>query len=315
MKSREYSIARLFALTILACLVWSVTSVAETTKRGIPGRDTPLVVGYSAQVFYNVDPRDAIGLTKVWVHLADRKLNNTRETEVVYFKDLHAAEKALANNEVDILVMIPEEFIYLRVKIPLAPILSTDYGRHFYDEMLLLVREDSSIKRIEQLRGKNLRIESGQKGTTPILWLDSYLAARTLSNAQKFFGSISAYPKITQVIMPVFFSQTDACLASRSSYETMVELNPQLGRQLHILERSPGFTTGIIAVRKDFRNPARDAMVEILKEMHTDPKGKQLLTLFRINRLVPFMPEHLASLEKLISENQGRTDSAGRRKQ
>jgi phosphonate transport system substrate-binding protein len=85
----------------------------------------------------------------------------------------------------------------------------------------------------------------------------------------------------------------------------MVELNPQLGRQLRVLERSPGFVTGILAVRKDIHNPRRDAMVETLQEMHTDPKGRQLLTLFRCNRLVPFVAEHLASVEKVLREHRG----------
>jgi hypothetical protein len=34
--------------------------------------------------------------------------------------------------------------------------------------------------------------------------------------------------------------------------------------------------------------------------MHNDPKGKQVLTLFRINRLVPIRAEHLASIEKVV---------------
>jgi phosphonate transport system substrate-binding protein len=314
MELRQSSIIRFFALAVLCSMAWCMIASAETSLRGFPGKDAPLVVGYSSQVFYNVDPRDAIGLSKVWLHLADSKLNNTRESNVVFYKDLYEIEKAQANAEVDILVLLPEEFISLRDRSQLLSVLSTDYGRHFYDELLLLVREDSGITRIGQLRGKHLRLESGQKGTTPMQWLDSYLGARSLPEAQQFFGSISAYPKVSQVIMPVFFGKADACLASRSSFETMAELNPQLGRQLRILERSPGFATGVIAVRKDILNPARDALVEILKDMHLDPKGRQLLTLFRINRLVSYKPEHLLSVEKVVRENRTRTESSARRK-
>jgi phosphonate transport system substrate-binding protein len=299
----------------MLCSIASATAFADTSPKGAGGKDTPIVIGYSSQVFYNVDPRDAIGVTKVWLRLADSKLNNTRETSVVFYKDLPDAEKALANSEVDILVLLPEEFISLRDRNPLVPVLSTDYGRHFYDELLLLVRKESGITQIGQLRGKQMRLESGQKGTTPMQWLNSYLRTRSLPEAPQFFGSISTFPKVSQVIMPVFFGHADACLASRSSFETMSELNPQLGRQLRILERSPGFATGIIAVRKDIRNPARDALVETLKEMDLDPKGKQLLTLFRINRLVSYKPEHLSSVEKVLRENKPRTEVVPRRKQ
>jgi phosphonate transport system substrate-binding protein len=146
-------------------------------------------------------------------------------------------------------------------------------------------------------------------------WLDSLLTARVSSGAQGFFGSISEATKATQVVMPVFFGQADACLVNRSLLETMSELNPQVGRQLLILEQSPGFVTGILAARKNFSHTQRDTVVKILQEMHTDPKGKQIMSLFRITRLVPFMPEHLASVEKVLRVRQGRTDSVAGRKQ
>ena len=111
-----------------------------------------------------------------------------------------------------------------------------------------------------------------------------------------------------------FFGQVDACLVSRNSYNISAELNPQLGRQLRVLEQSPGFVTGIIAVRKGLEKANRDAIMKILTEMYTDPKGKQIMTLFRINRLVPFMPEHIVSVTKVIREHQETTNRVAKRK-
>lgn len=286
----------------------------DTGHRSGHDENKPLVVGYSPLLFYNINPRDAIGLTKVWVQMVDRRLKFSGETSVVLFKDLRDAESAMAKNEVDIIVLIAEEFLTLRETVPLLPVLTADYGKHFYDELLLLVRDDRGITRVGQLRNKSLRIETGQKGSIPMQWLDTLLLASGSSDSRGFFSSVTEYPKATQTILPVFFGQADACLASLNSFDTLAELNPQLSRHLRILEKSPGFATGIIAVRKDVQNQRRDAMLEALLEMHTDPKGKQLLTLFRINRLIPFRAEHLAAVEKVLREHRGRTDSAARRK-
>jgi phosphonate transport system substrate-binding protein len=294
----------------LSLIIGAGASAAETSCE----KDRPLVLGYSNQVFYNVDPRDAIGLTKVWIQTADRKSKTSTETSVVFFNNLNEIESSLKANKVDVVILIAEEYLKLRDRVPLAPVLSADYGNHFYDELLLLVRADSGITRLEQLRSKNLKIESGQKGAVPILWLDSFLKDKFSSDARHFFTTITDSPKASQVIMPLFFNQTDACLASRTSFETMVELNPQLGRKLHIMAKSPGFMTGIVAVRKDILNPRRDALVEIIRDSNSDPKGRQLLTLFRINRLVDFKTEHLASVEKVLKKQPVKTDSASRRK-
>ncbi|NVN92718.1 MAG: PhnD/SsuA/transferrin family substrate-binding protein, partial [Desulfuromonadales bacterium] len=302
---RTHVIVGSIALALLCNLAWCAPLQAETVRKS-----GSLTIGYSAQVFFNVDPRDVIGLTKVWASLADRNLKQSGDTSVVIFKTLAEAEKALEHNEVDILVMIPEEFISLRTRIPLTPVLSADYGKNFYDELFLVVRKDSGITRISQLRGKSLRVETGQKGSVPLQWLDQIILSRTSSGAKGLFSNISEIPKASQVLMPVFFKQCDACLVSQTSFDVMSELNPQIGRQLQVLEKSPGFVTGILAVRKDVRNPRRDAMVEILQDMHNDPKGKQLLTLFRINRLVPFRHEHLAAAEKVIRDHRNKTERA-----
>jgi phosphonate transport system substrate-binding protein len=293
------------------CLAGALSAAADETG---PDTGRPVVVGFSGKVFFNVDPRDAIGLTRVWMQTADRPVKGAGQSTVVFLRDVEAMEKALKKNEVDIVVLIAQEFFQLRDRIPLAPVLSADYGKHFFDELLLLVRTDSGITRLEQLRGKSIRIESCRKGSVPLRWLDSYLMTRLATNSLSFFSAIREYTKASQVIMPLFFSQIDACLASRDSFETMSEMNPQIGRSLRVLETSPGFVTGLIAVRRDIRNPRRDALVKALRDMNNDPKGRQLLTLFRINRLVDFRAEHLVSIDRVMKESRDKGEAVSRRK-
>jgi ABC-type phosphate/phosphonate transport system substrate-binding protein len=295
----------------LYCIVGYASASANNQELA---KDRPLVIGYSSKAFFNVDPRDAIGLSKVWINTADRVMGNRTPSNVVYFNDSDEMERALLANEVDIVVLIAQEYVHLQERVPLRPVLSADYGRHFYGELLLLVRNDSGISRVEQLRGKSIRIESGQRGSIPIQWLDSYLMARVASDSHSFFSAITEYSKASQVIMPLFFKQSDACLASKDSLETMSELNPQIGRALRILETSPGFATGLLAVRSDIRNPRRDALVKAIREIHNDPKGRQLLTIFRINRLVDFKVEHMATIEKTLKEHRNILDRTKRRR-
>jgi phosphonate transport system substrate-binding protein len=291
-------------------LAGTLTAAADES---CPDTGRPVVIGFSGKVFFNVDPRDAIGLARVWMQTADRAMKGAMPSTVVFLREIEDLEKALRNNEVDIVVLIAQEFVQLRGRVPLAPVLSADYGKHFYDELLVLVRNDSGITRMEQLRGKSIRIESCRKGSVPIRWLDSYLTKRVSTNSRTFFSTIREYPKASQVIMPLLFNQTDACLASRDSLETMNELNPQIGRSLRILETSPGFVTGLIAVRRDIRNPRRDALVKALRDMNNDPKGRQLLTMFRINRLVDFKAEHLVSIDRVLKESRDKGEPVSRR--
>ena len=115
----------------LYCIVGYGSASADNQELA---KDRPLVIGYSSKAFFNVDPRDAIGLSKVWINTADRAMGNKAPSNVVFFNDSGEMERALLANEVDIVVLIAQEFVHLQERVPLRPVLSADHGRHFYDD-------------------------------------------------------------------------------------------------------------------------------------------------------------------------------------
>lgn len=67
----------LLRLFILALAIGtSCPASAMDSAAGVPPQERPLVIGYSSKVFFEVDPRDAIGLTKVWAQAADRAIRD-----------------------------------------------------------------------------------------------------------------------------------------------------------------------------------------------------------------------------------------------
>jgi hypothetical protein len=84
----------------------------------------------------------------------------------------------------------------------------------------------------------------------------------------------------------------------------MVSLNPQLGRELTILVESPNFVKAIIGINKKQRTEEyRKLIEESLAELHQEPNGQQLLSIFRLEKLVPFKTEHLSSIKELLQEH------------
>jgi ABC-type phosphate/phosphonate transport system substrate-binding protein len=315
MNRLESTRIRFPALALLCCLVWCSSSHAETLHRESPNGIETIVFGYTPQIFYSVDKMDAVELMNAWARISERKLNHSIKISTVMYRTLADVEHAVAKKEVDLIVMIPEELLSLRSQADLAPVLSADFGDTVYNNLLLLVREGSGSTQIGRLRGKSLIIDMGQKGTIPLKWFESLLKAEGLPKSGLFLGRMTESSNGSQALMPVFFGKADACLVERNHYETSLELNPQIAQRLHILARSPGFVTGIISVRKGVSKTVRDKVVKVLQEMHTDPRGKQIMTLFRINRLVPFLPEHLTSVKKLLPAITIKSAIAAQRKQ
>jgi len=78
----------------------------------------------------------------------------------------------------------------------------------------LLVKRDGAYKRLSDLRGRRLCISKAPKMCAAPAWLETLLDDERLGVADAFFGSITAETKISRVVLPVFFDQADACIAS-----------------------------------------------------------------------------------------------------
>jgi hypothetical protein len=81
-----------------------------------------------------------------------------------------------------------------------------------------------------------------------------------------------------------------------------------------VLARSGDMVGGVISLRADFDPSQKDRVIGILESLDKDPQGKQLLRLFRVDRLAPFRGEYLVSTEAMLAEHaELRTNPAKRR--
>jgi len=117
------------------------------------------------------------------------------------------------------------------------------------------------------------------------IWLDTLLLQKGLRRAAEFCGRATFVNKATKVALPVFFRQADACLMTRRSFETMAELNPQLGKQLRVLAASPEVVPSGFAFRADYHSPFREQILVEMTQLSESPAGQQILALTQADRI------------------------------
>jgi phosphonate transport system substrate-binding protein len=111
-------------------------------------------------------------------------------------------------------------------------------------------------------------------------WLDTQLAKEGAKPTAAWLGKITKTTKLSHVVLPVFFHQCDACVAMRSEFETLCELNPQLGQQLQIIARSPEMVTAMFCFRADYAPAFKAKIFAGLEDLNKTPAGQQVLTIF-----------------------------------
>jgi ABC-type phosphate/phosphonate transport system substrate-binding protein len=170
-------------------------------------------------------------------------------------------------------------------------------------EYLLLVHRQKGITVLPQLNNKRLVITS-EYGASDVnlLWLDREMKKHGLPKTTLFFKTLKQVPKASQAILPVFFQQAEAALVPRSAYETMAELNPQIVTDLAILAASPPFPRGLTAFREDIKPEAKQRIIASALNLHTYPRGRQILTLFKTEQVVRLPKNYFDNLIRLLKD-------------
>lgn len=172
-------------------------------------------------------------------------------------------------------------------------------------EYLLLVHQSSGIVSLANLRGRNLLLYDNTRTCLAKVWLETVLASAHLGPADTFLGRVESNPKLSRVVLPVFFQHADACLVTRRGFSTMCELNPQLAKQLRILAFSPKLLTTFTAFHKDSAPESKRRFLAAIRDLNQTVAGRQALMLFGSTRLVQIDSSALRTSLELIRAYEG----------
>lgn len=260
-----------------------------------------LLVGFSSRVFPDIDQRDAQVAMELWARELSRK-SGIPAAQVTIFHDTAMLRKAVQRGMLHIVTMSAIEYLKVRDEISLNPafVASTRVGRNM--DQLLIVHRDSGIRKVKDLRDKSFAMLPSAKLEVARIWVNVLLRRNGIREGSACFCRVKEYTKASKAIMGVFFRQADATVVSRGTFETCRALNPQLGEELVILAESPSLMGNITCLSLSISAPFRSAIENAALHLHENSVGKQILTLFQIDRVIRFKGADLAGVEELLAE-------------
>ncbi len=262
-----------------------------------------LNIGFSSQSFPKGVVKDAeIAIKSLADALSERTAARFQKAAAVIFEDLAELDIALGKKEIDILGLVTLDYIQLENSLPMIPFFVASYENSPYMDLVIVVRKESAVEDLTQLRNTILLIDTRNKERLAKLWIDVLLLRAALPPREMYFKEIVEVEKASQAILPVFFDRAAACITSRRALNTMVELNPQVGRELRIIQESAQLLAGVVCVRDDMLPDDRETILDTLENIHAEPEGEQLLMILQIDRLVPFDLVHLQTTRALFDE-------------
>ena len=128
---------------------------AQPDDRALRSEVTSLTVGFSDKIFYDVDVNSARAITEVWIRTLIKSINRTvgePGAGTMVFSDLSSIVEALHAGSVDLLILLPLEYLEIRKKGPVECLLTGVTGGPY--EYVLLAHRHSGLRELRQLAGK-----------------------------------------------------------------------------------------------------------------------------------------------------------------
>lgn len=235
---------------------------------------TRLHAMFSESAFATVNRNDAMASLRVWIGALGKRRGFDFDSKLEIFKSVEEVMPRLRAGTVDVLVLDTPDYLNLIDSGLIEPVAAGEAYRY-----LLLGREPLGPGGFRELRGTRAAVASRTRGDMGVAWLQALLASNRLGTAESLFSAVSVQYKPSACVLPVFFGKADVCAVDAQSWKLLTEMNPQLGR-LKVLAQSELLSEGIVAMPV-LKHPYRQELIESILEIHKDPAGSQMITLFR----------------------------------
>ncbi|MBK7498548.1 MAG: PhnD/SsuA/transferrin family substrate-binding protein [Ignavibacteriales bacterium] len=253
----------------------------------------------SSSMFQNTKPEDVEASTKILAAELNKSGNIIAEFEISVCVNENELLDSL-KSQFDILYISPIEYLKLKKKFSIQPSLVSEIDKNYGDIYYLITNQKENKKTLKEIKNGIIYILSNSEGQAPSLWLDKILKDSNLPSKKKFFKQVLYDFKTTNVVLPVFFNKADAAIVTESAFNLICELNPKIKNEAIIVLKSKPFPNALFCFDGRNKDDERKSfLLKYLQELHKNNYGKQVLTLYMVDRLIPFKQEYLDNILEL----------------
>lgn len=169
-------------------------------------------------------------------------------------------------------------------------------------DLLLFAGRESAIRSPADFPGKRMvLLDQDSLGE---IWLETLCLRHHGRACAEVFAEMRRVPNSNQALMRLFFAQSDLALVHGYGHDLAVEMNPQLGQGLRKVAQhhlpSQFFAFYHARVDKDLRQRT----LRVIPTLHTYPRGRQLLDIFKIDHLEIATPDSLRPIIELERDHR-----------
>lgn len=264
--------------------------------------DAVLRFGLTNAVVENASPSDARAAALMWAEGISGSVGLFNAAEAVVYGTLEEAVRSLESGASDMVVLSALEYLTVEKTIRCHPGFVYEVLGEAMQEFVLVGHKGAVLP--PRVSDKTIAVFSTnrQAETLPHVWADTHLRETGHPAGLKTFAQARPMDKRGRATMAVFFGQADFGVDTFTAFESTIELNPQVGKDLAILARSAPLLPGLVCLSDRMTPALRQRYIDRATHLHEQTRYRQALTIMRVTRLLPWDAHFLDSARQLMAK-------------
>ncbi len=187
-----------------------------------------------------------------------------------------------------------------RAKVQVEPIARPDYQGTSTYRGLIVVREDSKIKNVEDMKGKRLALVH-RATYAGYLYPLFYFKEHGIRDLEGYFSKVTFTGGHDDAIFALLRGEADIAAPKDLVYQRIIKENPDLQKKLVILSFSEPVPSNALCVSKDLDPVLKNKLKDILLNLHNDEGAKPALVSLGASKFVDTKDEDYRHLYRIIN--------------
>lgn len=264
-------------------------------------------LGALNNIIDGIDVKDADAAFKILTDSFLKRLKNKKIYDFDFggkiYPDLKTLKKDVDNRDINFFNVSTIEYFDLIDRANFKPFLSgTNDPDNKSDIYLLITNNKNQINDINQMKNVSISIPKRIENSIGAYWLKAMLREALGKTDYKSLTFLTSKQSDSEAMLSVFFGKSTYVLISENSFNLGCELNPSLKSKIKILNKSGQLLNGVFAYRVGSDPSTVKAITDVALDIHKDVEGKQILNLFKIQRIVSITENDLLESKEVINK-------------
>lgn len=264
-------------------------------------------LGALGNIIDGVDIKDAEAAFKILTDSFVKRLRYKKiydfDFEGKIYSDLKTLKTDVDNKNINFFNVSTFEYFSLVDRAKFTPFLTgTNHPNKNFDIYLLITNYQNNVNDIKQLNDVTISVPKSIEKNIGGYWLKSILREELGKTGYKTISFSTNKQSDSEAMLSVFFGKTDYVLISETAFELGCELNPSLKSKIKVLKKSGLLLNGVFAYRVGSDPSTVNSITDVALEIHKDVEGKQILNLFKIQKITAISEKDILESEAVINK-------------